>query len=80
MKTEVLDKLEQKARRAAETLSSLREENDRLTRALGNARTMDDSGAESRERLEERMSVLQEERDAVRERVEELITLLEEAL
>jgi FtsZ-binding cell division protein ZapB len=75
---DVLDHLEQKIRRTLQDLDALREENRKLGQGMGTATHPADGGADV-ERLEEELRVLHEERSAVRERVERLIALLEEA-
>ena len=75
---DVLDHLEQKIRRTLQELEALREENRRLGQGMGTAApsAVDEPRVE---RLEEELRLLHEERSAVRERVERLIALLEEA-
>jgi len=75
---DVLDHLEQKIRRTLQDLESLREENRRLAEG-GGAATRPAEGGAAVERLEKELRLLHEERSAVRERVERLIALLEEA-
>lgn len=79
MDHEVLERLEEKTRRAVEALTALRSENERLSRELDEARATpsDDSG---REALEDQLRLLRDERQAVRNRVEGLIRMIEEAL
>jgi len=75
---DVLDQLEKKIRRTMQDLESLRVENRRLEAAAGGAaRQAEGPGAS--QRLEEELRVLHAERSTVRERVERLIALLEEA-
>ena len=75
---DVLDHLEQKIRRTLQDLEALRQENRRLEEGIG-ATTRPAEGGAGVEKLEEELRVLHEERSAVRERVERLIALLEEA-
>ena len=75
---DVLDHLEQKIRRTLQDLESLREENRRLGQGMGAATPTAEGGA-AVQRLEEELRLLPEERSDVRERVERLIALLEEA-
>jgi FtsZ-binding cell division protein ZapB len=75
---DVLDHLEQKIRRTLQDLEALREENRRLGQGMGTAAPPAEDGVRV-ERLEEELRILHEERSAVRERVERLIALLEEA-
>ena len=75
---DVLDNLEQKIRRTLQDLEELREENRRLGLGMGGVTTQEAGGADV-ERLEGELRLLREERTAVRERVEHLIALLEEA-
>jgi FtsZ-binding cell division protein ZapB len=78
---EVLERLEEKTRRAVEVLAALRSENERLSRELEEAKDRatpaEDSG---REALEDQLRLLRDERQAVRNRVEGLIRMIEEAL
>jgi len=75
---DVLDHLEQKIRRTVQDLEALREKNRRLGEDL-EAATRPAQGGPDVGRLEEELRVLHGERSAVRERVERLIALLEEA-
>lgn len=75
MKKEVLERLEEKARRVVETMAALREENQRLSRQLEDAGP--DREDDGRKRLEQEVRLLRDEREAMRERVENLIHLLE---
>ena len=81
MDTKLLDRLERKTRRLVEELEKLRLENTRLTQELEDAqdavRTMERPEADPG--LGSRLRVLEEERVAVRGRVEKLVSLLEEA-
>ena len=77
MDTEILNRLEEKVRAAVEKMEELRQENRRLTRQLkkspGKASAAEDNGHE------EELRLLQEERAAVRTRIESLIDWMEAA-
>jgi FtsZ-binding cell division protein ZapB len=82
MDTDILNRLEEKVRAAVEKMEELRQENRRLTRKLkgssgkgsaGKASAAQNNGAEKELRL------LQEERAAVRSRIESLIDWMEAA-
>lgn len=72
-----LDMLEEKTRQAVEALESLRRDNERLVQEL---RDRGDEGGGAAAPLDEEIQLLRQERDAVRERVEGLIHLLEASL
>ena len=74
----VLDQLEQKIRSTKRDLDALREENRRLGEQL-DAAARPSGGAPEVSRLQGELRLLHEERTTVRERVEQLIALLEEA-
>jgi FtsZ-binding cell division protein ZapB len=74
---DVLDNLEQKIRRTLQDLEALREENRRLGQGIGTVAAPAEDGRV--ERMEEELRMLHEERSVVRERVDRLIALLEEA-
>ncbi len=77
MDIDILNRLEEKVRAAVEKMDELRQENRRLTRKLkgstGKASAARDNGVEKELRL------LQEERAAVRSRIESLIDWMEAA-
>ena len=81
METKPLDRLEAKVRRLVKALEAAREENLRLREELGSA----PAGARAAEPpgqgvlLDARLSALQEERAVVRDRVERVISMLEDA-
>ena len=74
--SEALDRLEVKTRKAVEALEKLRAENEQMARELQAAGTTGDPPEE----LQDELRLLHDERQAVRRRVEGLISLLEEAL
>jgi len=77
MDSEMLDRLEGKVKAAVEKMEELRQENKRLTKKLkgspGKASAAQDNGHE------EELRLLQEERAAVRSRIEGLIDWMEAA-
>jgi FtsZ-binding cell division protein ZapB len=75
---DALDRLEQKIRRAMAEMETLREQNQRLGRDLEKA-AAPGGGGDDVEQLREELRLLHEERAAIRERVERLVALLEEA-
>ena len=76
--SEALDRLEVKARKAVEALAKLRAENEQMARNLRAA--PDGASGDPPEQLQDELRLLHDERQAVRRRVEGLISLLEEAL
>ncbi len=78
---DVLNRLEEKTRRVAKTLTALRRDNLRLTRELEQAQQASASGTEKSGSgsQEPRVRLLEEERAMVRGRVEKLIALLEDS-
>ena len=77
MDNEILNRLEEKVRAAVQKMEELNQENRRLTRQLkksgGKASAAKDNGNE------EELRLLQEERAAVRTRIESLIDWMEAA-
>ena len=78
---DVLNRLEEKTRRVAKTLTALRRDNLRLTRELQQAQQASTSRTKKSGSSpdEARVRLLEEERVTVRRRVEKLIALLEDS-
>ena len=77
MDSEMLDRLEEKVRAAVERMEELRQENRRLTRKL---KASPDKPSAARDNGHEKeLRLLQEERAAVRSRIESLIEWMEAA-